>query len=97
MKKIFLVLVLFLSAFFTRTAIANEISLFDSAGRPVAYISTDDGMSIYMWNGEPVAYLSGGRVMNIYGFNGAHLGWLENGIVRDHGGYAVGFVKGAVN
>lgn len=47
MKKIFLILVLFLSAIFTRTAIANEISLFDSSGRPVAYISTDDAMTIY--------------------------------------------------
>lgn len=97
MKKIFLVLVLFLSAFFTRTAIANEISLFDSAGRPVAYISTDDGMTIYMWNGKPVAYLSGGNSINIYGFNGEHLGWFDNGIVRDHNGDAVGFMKGAVN
>ena len=48
MKRIFLILVLFLSAIFTRTSIAEEISLFDSAGRPIAYISTDDGMTIYM-------------------------------------------------
>lgn len=97
MKRIFLILVLFLATIFTRTSIADEISLFDSAGQPVAYIATDDDMTIYMWSGEPVAYLSGGNSINIYGFNGEHLGWFDNGIIRDHNGDAVGFMKGAVN
>ena len=79
---------------------AEEISLFNSNGGPVAYIDTDDeNCTIYMWNGYPVAYLTttSDDDFNIYGFNGKHLGWFCDGIVRDHEGYAVGFQKGAVS
>ena len=80
--------------------LAEEISLFNSNGEPVAYIDTDDeNCTIYMWNGYPVAYLTttSDDDFNIYGFNGKHLGWFCDGIVRDHEGYAVGFQKGAVS
>jgi len=73
---------------------AKEISLYNDDGEAVAYIDTDDDMTIYAWKGEPQAYLDG---LNIYGFNGDHLGWLKNGIIRDHKGYAVGFIEGGVN
>ena len=57
-------------------------------------ISPAEKLPVYVWfyGGS----YQGGRADDPT-FNGAHLGWLENGIVRDHGGYAVGFVKGAVN
>ena len=68
-----------------------EITLFDRYGHSTAYIATDDGMTIYLWNGNPVAYLeqdpAGG--FHIFGFNGRHLGWLVDGIVRDQRGDAV--------
>lgn len=79
---------------------AEEITLFNANGEPTAYIDTDDDdLTIYMWNGYPVAYLTttNDDDFNIYGFNGKHLGWYSDGIVRDHKGYAVGFIKGAVN
>jgi len=76
------------------SALAREISLYDSEGEAVAYIDTDDELNIYLWGGKPVAYLDGS---SIYGFNGKHLGWFKQGIIRDHKGYAVGFVEGAVN
>lgn len=97
MKKIFLFLLLITSAC---TALAEEISLFNSRGEPVAYIDTDDeDCTIYMWNGYPVAYLTttSDDDFSIYGFNGKHLGWYADGIVRDHQGYAVGFAKGAIS
>jgi hypothetical protein len=51
-------------------------------------------MTIYLWNGQPVAYLEKGSV---WGFNGQHLGWFAKAIIRDHDGYAVGCLKGAVS
>jgi len=67
-----------------------EISLFDSSGRPIAYIAEDGEGTIYMWKGHAVAYLHGDKV---YGFNGHHLGWFDEGIMRDKKGAPVGFTK----
>ncbi len=79
-------------------AIEDEITLFDSNGKAIAYIDVEDEMTIYLWNGHPVAYLvPSNNGFSIYGFNGNHLGWLDDGIVRDHKGLGVGFVKGAVS
>jgi len=77
--------------------LAEEITLFNSEGDPIAYIDGgDEDLTIYMWNGIPVAYLDlDGNAYHIYGFNGKHLGWYENGIISDHEGYAVGFIEGA--
>lgn len=80
------------------SALAEEITLFNSDGEPVAYIDTSDDLTIYMWDGNPVAYLtSANKGFNIYGFNGRHLGWFDDGLVINHDGYVVGFQKGAVN
>ncbi len=72
---------------------SDDISLFDSKGKPVAYIAED--LTIYLWSGKPVCYLqkdtAGG--FHIYGFNGKHLGWLVEGIARDNRGHPVGGVK----
>ncbi|WP_270694352.1 4-fold beta flower protein [Aeromonas sp. QDB09] len=68
----------------------TEITLFDSAGSAVAYISNDGEGTIYLWSGEAVAYL---KQEHIYGFNGAHLGWFDAGIARDPKGFAVGFIR----
>jgi hypothetical protein len=78
---------------------AEEISLFNSSGKPVAYIDTkDDDLTIYLWDGKPVAYLSSSNSeFHIYGFNGKHLGWFIDGIVRDHQGNAVGSTKDATS
>lgn len=74
---------------------AQEISLFNSQGKAVAYVNTDDDdLTIYLWGGKPVAYISND---NIYGFNGKHLGWWVKGIIRDHDGDAVGATKGATS
>jgi len=71
----------------------DEISLFNSEGKPVAYIAEE--LTNYLWSGKPVAYLdedsSGG--FHVYGFNGKHLGWFVRGIIRDHQGHRVGGVK----
>lgn len=76
----------------------EDIPFYDADGYPVAYISTTNDNTIYLWEGEPVAYLySRGNNLHIYGFNGNHLGWLDDGIIEDHRGNAVGFVKGATN
>lgn len=68
----------------------TEVTLFDKAGTPVAYISTDEERTIYSFDGRPLAYLEGN---NIYGFNGNHLGWFEDGVVRDKQGCPAGFVS----
>jgi hypothetical protein len=97
MKKLILFLILCFSIQF---ACAEEITLFNSEGNATAYIDTDDDdMTVYMWDGLPVAYLVPGDEddFSIYGFNGKHLGWFDKGIVRDHDGYAVGFIKDAIN
>lgn len=76
----------------------EEISLFNSKGKPTAYIDTEDGLTIYTWSGKPVAYLTkNGENLDVYGFNGNHLGWYESGIIYDHKGNVVGFIKGAVD
>lgn len=66
----------------------DELSLFNGAGKAVAYIALSDDLTIYLWSGKPVAYLekddSGGY--HVYGFNGKHLGWFVKGIVHDHQG-----------
>jgi len=83
--------------FISFTAVAEDITLFNANGEPVAYIDDEDeDLTIYMWNGTPVAYLeTADEGFNIFGFNGKHLGWYVNGIVIDHEGYAVGFIEGA--
>ncbi len=72
---------------------AEGITLFDYQGEATAYIDTDHGMNIYVWDGKPVAYIEGS---SIWGFNGTHLGWFKEGIIWDHDGYAVGFSEGSV-
>lgn len=96
LKALTSTLLLLLSGF---TALAEEITLFNSEGEAIAYIDAEDeDLCIYLWNGTPVAYLEPeGSAFNIYGYNGEHLGWFEEGIVRDHDGYVVGFIEGAVN
>src|SRR5215831_492779 len=74
----------------------DEFSLFDSTGRPAAYVS--EGLTIYLWSGTPVAYLTEDDLsdgFHVYGFNGRHLGWFISGIIRDHHGDAVGGLKEA--
>jgi hypothetical protein len=72
----------------------SEITLFDSRGKPIAYIAPDEELSIYLWDGTPAAYLEkdGGRARrryaSVYGFNGKHLGWFSDGLIRDHSGSA---------
>lgn len=87
-------LISFFSIVSVSMAGAQDISLFDNAGVPCAYISVEEEFTIYLWSGEPVAYLEND---SIWGFNGKHLGWLEDGLVREHKGYVVGFIAGAVD
>ena len=44
----------------------DEIILFDTSGKPCAYITNED-KTIFIWTGESAAYLED---ENIYGFNG---------------------------
>lgn len=90
--KLIYILILFSSI--TTNVFSKEISIFDNTGKPCAYLDTSDELTIYFWTGEPVAYLEND---SIYGFNGKHLGWFEDGIIRDHKGYAVGFIEGALS
>lgn len=72
---------------------SQDISLYNSEGKAVAYVEDDDDLTIYLWEGKPVCYISGD---NLYGFNGIHLGWWVNGVIRDHNGNAVGATKSAL-
>ena len=94
-----LILFLYLLTYSSFAFSQDEISLFNSKGKPVAYIDTDDDdLTIYLWDGKPVAYLSkSGGEFHIYGFNGKHLGWYIKGIIRDHEGDAVGSTKEATS
>ena len=97
MKKLLCALFLFFTAGIAK---AEEITLFNADGEPIAYIdAADTDLPIYMWDGTPVAYLfaTDKDYFHIYGFNGKHLGWFENGLVIDHKGYRVGFQEGAVS
>ncbi|MFW6026460.1 MAG: 4-fold beta flower protein [Candidatus Woesearchaeota archaeon] len=95
----FLLLFLFLTLFNGNSVLqAEEITLYNYEGGPVAYIAVEEDFTIYLWNGEPVAYLyEKSNNINVYSFNGDHLGWFENGIIIDHDGNAVGFIEGALN
>lgn len=64
----------------------DELSLYSSSGKAVAYIVESDA-TIYLWSGEPVAYL---KDNDVYGFNGKHLGWFKSGALYDHDGAVVG-------
>ena len=77
-----------------RIAHAEEITLYNSHGAAIAYVDTDDEMTIYLWGGKPVAYLEKGSVWTL---NGQHLGWFENGIIINHDGFVEGCVKGAIS
>lgn len=71
----------------------TEVSLFDRAGKAVAYIDyLDEERPIYLWDGTPVAYI--GEDDEIYHYNGQFLGWLSEGILFDRKGYAVVAEKG---
>jgi hypothetical protein len=78
-------------------ASATEVSLYDSAGKPAAYIDTDADATIYLWSGVPVGYIYGsdGDSLEAWGFNGKHLGWMDAGIFYDHDGAVVCASKGA--
>jgi len=66
---------------------ADEVSLYDSFGKAVAYIEGDDELTIYLWDGSPAAYLfSADDTLHVYGFNGSHLGWFDEGLVITHTG-----------
>ncbi len=87
----FAVIILLIASLPASSAYAeNGISLFDGAGKAVAYIAVDNELTIYLWGGKPVAYLDrdseGGY--HVYGFNGKHLGWFVKGVVWDHEGNA---------
>jgi hypothetical protein len=89
MKKTIIFLFLFVSSL---TYANDEISLFNSAGKPVAYVAED--LTIYLWSGKPVAYLvNKSDKFHVYGFNGKHLGWFIKGAIFGHKGKATGAVK----
>ena len=67
-----------------------EITLYDKSGKPVAYISEENGNAIYLWSGQAVSYLDGEK---IFGWKGKHIGWFVNDIIYDTKGYRVGFTK----
>jgi len=93
----FLITVFIVMVTNTLKAQNEEISIYSSQGKAIAYIETED-MTIYLWGGKPVAYLTNdSEKFNIYGFNGKHLGWFVKGIMRDHDGDVTGFIKDAVN
>jgi hypothetical protein len=62
---------------------SGDIELFAATGSAVAYVSSENEMTIYLWSGTPCAYLDDG---DIYGFNGKHLGWFRDGLVYDRDG-----------
>src|SRR5260221_1435436 len=57
--------------------IAEDLTIYLWAGKPVAYLDRD----------------SAGDGFNIYGSNGKHIGWFVKGVARDHNGNAACAVK----
>ena len=93
-RQVAIILVLFC---LMARAIANEITLFNQRGEPVAYIDTYDEYTVYLWNGEPAAYLTDSSAygsLAVYGFNGRLLGWYVDGAIYDRNGGVSGFMKG---
>ncbi|WP_010253352.1 4-fold beta flower protein [Myroides injenensis] len=90
-------LIVLFSIFLFSTAIsAQQISLYNKAGEPIAYIDYDEEATIYLWKGEPVAYLTKERDdICIFGFNGSFLGWYEEGIIYDKKGKKIGVIEDA--
>jgi hypothetical protein len=90
MRKIVVLLILVALAAQLTAASDDEVTLYSSSGKAVAYIADDDDSTIYLWSGKPVAYVYG---ESVYGFNGKHLGWFEKGIIYDDDGYVVGAMR----
>lgn len=55
-KKLIVLIIFFLGL--TSNVIAKQITLFDSDGDAIAYIDTNDDLTIYLWSGKPVAFSS---------------------------------------
>ena|SRR4028118_1190720 len=70
---------------------AEETTLYDATGKPVAYIDHDNESTIYSFDGKPLAYIDTNG--HVYGFNGKHLGWFQGNIIWDHDGNRAGFTK----
>lgn len=66
-----------------------ETTLYDAAGRPVAYVAEDGEGTVYLWSGEPVAYIEQSIVR---GWNGQHLGFFVDGVLYDTPGRRIGAV-----
>lgn len=76
----------------------QEVSLFDSQGKPVAYIAIDDELTIYLWDGSPVAYVQPeNQYTHIYGFNGKHLGWFTKSTIINEEGHVACATKEALS
>ncbi len=93
--RLFLPVIVLISIASVAFAQNQEVTLFDKRGKALAYIASDEDMTIYLWTGEPVAYLlhKGERYL-ILGFNGKHIGWYDDGFIDDHHGDVVGFSEG---
>ena len=75
----------------------EEIAIFNSRGKAIAFLEVGEDQTLYMWSGKPVAYLhKENKEQHLYGFNGKHLGWYEEGILYTHDGDAIGFIEGAM-
>lgn len=97
MKKLLILITALIS--YWANGRAEEITLFDYQGVPVAYIDADDeDNTVYLWDGTPVCYLvADADKYDLYGFNGEHLGWSQKGLIINHDGYVVGFQKDALS
>lgn len=96
-KAVLFLSILCIASIPTFASHADETTLFDSNGNPVAYVAED--LTIYLWSGQPVAYLYSERGrdgLDVYGFNGKHLGWFVKGIIRNHDGDAECGVRSVV-
>jgi len=67
-----------------------ETTLYNKNGRPIAYISLENGNAIYLWDGHAVCYIEDEK---IYGWKGKHIGWFVNNVIYDTSGYRVGFTQ----
>lgn len=77
---------------------AEEITIYNKDGYPIAYLNTLDDNTIYMWDGQPSGYLKDEtRHYSIYGFNGKHLGWYDKGFILDFEGKKAGFTLEAAD
>ena len=75
---------------------SKDVILYNTKGKPIAFIQFAFDTIIYLMDGQAVAYLNylGNGRSRIWGINGKHLGWYDDdGIVYNSEALRIGFTR----